>query len=76
MHAHPKTYAQRVENRDDAAADASQDRIDFPDTRSREQIDNAYWEHVRTRMIDIGGFSPDQADVRILMLRGGKTVTK
>lgn len=70
MYSRPRTYHQRCENRDDAAADASQDRVDFPDPRSREEIDNAYWEDIRQRMINIGGFSPDQADVRILMLRG------
>jgi len=71
MYAHPRTSHQRCENRDDAAADASQDMVDFPDTRSDAEIADAYWEHIRQRMIDIGGFSPDQADARILMLRGG-----
>lgn len=76
MYSRPRTLNQQRENRDDAIADASQDRIDFPDTRSDSEIADAYWEHVRQRMIDIGGFSPDQADVRITMSRGGQTVTK
>lgn len=70
MYAYPRTPRQRAENADDAAADMNQDIIDNPDPRSREEIDNDYWNDIRLKNIELG-MSPDEADLKILMLRGG-----
>jgi hypothetical protein len=56
MYSRPRTINQRRENRDDAAADASQDRID-PDWE-------AYRNH-RDELLNLG-YCPD--DVEIMML--------
>lgn len=73
MHAHPRTLNQCRENRDDRNADASQDYVNINDLDSSiDNSDEAYWNDLRLRMIDIDGLSPDQAELRILELRGGK----
>ena len=69
MYKNPHTWWQRAENRDDAAADADQD-YNEPNGMTVEQMDDEYYADMRRRMIEIGGMSPDEADIEILKRRG------
>jgi len=68
MYANPRTPNQHRENRDDAAADASQDRIDpnwTPELQAQINADAAAYRKERYRLLDLG-YPPDQ--VQIMML--------
>lgn len=68
MHAHPQTPRQHRENRDDLAADRSQDRPDSdwtPELQQQINDDAAAYRERRYALLDLG-YSPDEVDVKLL----------